>query len=306
MRKGFRIMEREIDSCIFYLHNVKKTSINTELSYKRDLTKLRRYLALRGISEVNRITARDLDAYIADLEKKDFAASTISRNIAAIKSFFHYLYKENIVAEDVSYGLKAPRIEKRVPEILTPEETVWLMKQPGGNSPKEIRDRAMLELLYAAGLRVTELITLRVKDLNMRTGTIVCGDHGRQRTVSFDGTAREALDNYLKKARLKLLCDAESDMLFVNCSGKPMSRQGVWKLIKHYARKADITTAITPHTLRHSLAAHMVARGADLHRVQAVLGHSDISTTQVYARLIPIRQSEEAGLPYLSSQDMGL
>ncbi len=299
-------MEREIDSCIFYLHNVKKTSTNTELSYKRDLTKLRQYLALRGIVEVNRITAQDLAAYVADMERKHFAASTISRNIAAIKSFFHYLYRENIVSEDVSNGLKAPRIEKRAPEILTPEETVWLMKQPGGDSPKEIRDKAMLELLYAAGLRVSELIALRVTDLDMRTGTIVCGDHDRQRTVSFDGTAREALDNYLKKARFRLLSDAASDMLFVNCSGKPMSRQGFWKLIKHYARKADIATAITPHTLRHSLAAHMVARGADLHRVQAVLGHSDISTTQAYARLIPIRQSEEAGLACLSSQDMGL
>ncbi|MCM1184044.1 MAG: tyrosine recombinase [Roseburia sp.] len=298
-------MEREIDRCIFYLHHVKKTSNNTELSYKRDLVKLQHYLERQGIAQVRKITAQNLTAYIAELEENHLAASTISRNIASIKSFFHYLYGENIVSEDVSCGLKAPHIEKKAPEILTPEEIGLLMEQPEGHTSKELRDKAMLELLYATGLRVTELITLKVSDLDMNTGVIVCRDGSRSRAVSFGGTAQTALADYLQNARSLMLADTQSDILFVNCAGQPMSRQGFWKLLKHYAKKAGITAGITPHTLRHSLAAHMVENGADLRSVQEQLGHSDISTTQIYTRLTRIPQSAEANPPYRSTQGTG-
>ena len=153
-------MEKEINSFISYLHNIKKTSNNTELSYKRDLGKLRQYLEEKGIIEVKDITSETLKSYIVYLGENHFAAATISRNVASIKAFIHYLCKEGIIEQDVSDGLKAPKIEKKMPEILTTEEVIWLLEQPKGDTPKEIRDKAMLELLYATGIRVTELITL--------------------------------------------------------------------------------------------------------------------------------------------------
>ena len=286
MRRVFKqFMEREIMNFISYLHNIKKTSNNTELSYKRDLGKMRQYLEENGISGLNDITEEVLDSYIVYLEKNQFAAATISRNIASIKAFFHYLAKEGVIEKDISVGLKAPKIEKKMPEILTPEEVIWLLEQPKGDTPKEIRDKAMLELLYATGIRVTELITLKVSDVNMQMGFIICRDGSKERVIPFGAAAKKAMTNYLDKARNVMLFDLQSDILFVNCSGQPMSRQGFWKLIKYYAKKAGIIADITPHTLRHSFAAHLVENGADLRSVQEMLGHSDISTTQVYATL---------------------
>ena len=286
MRRVFKqFMEREIMNFISYLHNIKKTSNNTELSYKRDLGKMRQYLEENGISGLNDITEEVLDSYIVYLEENQFAAATISRNIASIKAFFHYLAKEGVIEKDISVGLKAPKIEKKMPEILTPEEVIWLLEQPKGETPKEIRDKAMLELLYATGIRVTELITLKVSDVNMQMGFIICRDGSKERVIPFGAAAKKAMTNYLDKARNVMLFDLQSDILFVNCSGQPMSRQGFWKLIKYYAKKAGIMADITPHTLRHSFAAHLVENGADLRSVQEMLGHSDISTTQVYATL---------------------
>jgi integrase/recombinase XerD len=278
-------MEREIDNFISYLHNIKKTSTNTELSYKRDLGKLRQYLEERGITDVNSITAEVLESYIVYLGENHFAAATISRNVASIKAFVHYLCKEGIIGENIAEGLKAPKIEKKMPEILTPEEVIWLLEQPKGDTPKEIRDKAMLELLYATGIRVTELITLKVSDVNMQMGYIICRDGSKERVIPFGAAAKKALTNYLENSRNVMLFDLKSDILFVNCSGQPMSRQGFWKLIKYYAKKAGIQADITPHTLRHSFAAHLVENGADLRSVQEMLGHSDISTTQVYANM---------------------
>ena len=286
MRRVFKqFMEREIMNFISYLHNIKKTSNNTELSYKRDLGKMRQYLEENGISGLNDITEEVLDSYIVYLEENQFAAATISRNIASIKAFFHYLAKEAVIEKDISVGLKAPKIEKKMPEILTPEEVIWLLEQPKGDTPKEIRDKAMLELLYATGIRVTELITLKVSDVNLQMGFIVCRDGSKERVIPFGAAAKKAMTNYLDKARNVMLFDLQSDILFVNCSGQPMSRQGFWKLIKYYAKKAGIMAEITQHTLRHSFAAHLVENGADLRSVQEMLGHSDISTTQIYATM---------------------
>lgn len=278
-------MQKQIDSFITYLHNVKKTSNNTELSYRRDLAKVERYLAAQGVSEASQITPELLKAYVDALEKQKFAPASISRNIASIKAFFHYLTKEGIVDEDISESLKAPKIEKKLPEIMSMEEVVRLLEQPGANTPKEIRDKAMLELLYATGIRVTELITLKLSDVNFSMNFIVCRDRSKERVIPYGNAAKEALNRYLKEGRNALLEDRDTDILFVNCSGLPMSRQGFWKLIKYYTRKAGITADITPHTLRHSFAAHLVENGADLRSVQEMLGHSDISTTQIYANM---------------------
>ena len=278
-------MENHIDSFILYLHNMKKTSANTEMSYRRDLYKVQVFMENRGIGDISDITKKDLDDYVADLEKQNFKAATISRNIASIKAFYHYLINEGVVIEDISEDLKAPKIEKKIPEILTTDEVIRLLNQPKGDSPKEIRDKAMLELLYATGIRVTELITLKLSDVNMQMGYIVCRDSNKERIIPFGREAKVALAKYLEKTRTSMLVDNEGDLLFSNCSGQSMSRQGFWKLIKYYAKKADIQSDITPHTLRHSFAAHLVENGADLRSVQEMLGHSDISTTQIYANM---------------------
>lgn len=278
-------MEQEINAFITYLHNVKKMSQNTELSYKRDLNKLCRYMQEQGIKDPASITATNLNSYILYLEKNKFSAATISRNIACIKTFYHYLYKEGKVKADVSDALKAPKVEKKIPEIMTTKEVVRLLEQPSGSGPKDIRDKAMLELLYATGIRVSELISLSIDDVNMQMGFIVCYDANKERVIPFGHEAKAALSKYLESARESMLEDKKSNILFVNCSGQPMSRQGFWKLIKYYAKKAGIEADITPHTLRHSFAAHLVENGADLRSVQEMLGHSDISTTQVYATM---------------------
>lgn len=278
-------MNEAIDRFIAYLHNIKKTSANTEISYHRDLNKLGRFLESQGITEVAQITEQNLKDFVQDLERQQFKAATISRNIAAIKAFYHFLYKENMVMGDIAETLQAPKIEKKLPEIMTMEEAVNLLEQPSGNTPKELRDRAMLELLYATGIRVTELITLRITDINLQMGFLICRDGSKERIIPFGHKAQSALLHYLENGRNALLQTYDTDILFVNCSGQPMSRQGFWKLIKLYARKAGIVSPITPHTLRHSFAAHLVENGADLRSVQEMMGHSDISTTQVYAAM---------------------
>ena len=219
-------METEINGFIIYLHNVKKTSENTTLSYKRDLVKVKRYLEEQGIKDVRKVTSTNLNSYVLYLEKNKFSAATISRNIASLKAFYHYMYREGIVNKDAAEGLHAPKIEKKMPEILSTQEVVRVLEQPGGDSPKEIRDKAMLELLYATGIRVTELINLKVDDVNLQVGYIFCKDGDKERVIPFGNEAKNALLRYLEKARTDMISDGESEYLFVNCSGQPMSRHG--------------------------------------------------------------------------------
>ena len=283
--KALKYMEQAIDAFIIYLHNIKKTSNNTEMSYRRDLNKLRDFLALRGIDDVKDIDETDLRDFVSELEEKHFKAATVSRHIASIKAFYHFLCKEQMVETDLAEALHAPKVEKKLPEIMTVEEAVSSLDQPTSDTPKGMRDKAMLELLYATGIRVTELISLRLSDVNLKMGYIICRDGNKERMIPYGNQAKQAVAQYLQSARNALLQDYATDILFVNCSGQPMSRQGFWKLIKSYARQAGIQTEITPHTLRHSFAAHLVENGADLRSVQEMLGHSDISTTQIYATL---------------------
>ncbi len=285
-------METEINAFMVYLRNVKKTSENTQMSYQRDLVKVKNYLEGQGIVDVKKVTLTNLNSYMLFMEKNKFSAATISRSIASLKAFYHFMFKEGMVTEDVAEMLHAPRIEKKMPEALSMSEVVKLLEQPKGDTPKEIRDRAMLELLYATGIRVTELVRLKVSDVNLSMGYIVCRDVGRERVIPFGSEAKEALIRYLEKVRGNMISDTGVEDLFVNCFGQPMSRQGFWKLIKYYAKKAGIAADITPHTLRHSFAVHLVENGADLRSVQEMLGHSDISTTQVYANMNHSRLKE--------------
>ncbi len=278
-------MDQAINDYISYLHNVKKASINTEQSYQRDLKKLAAYLADKGIKDIKDVNDKVLHQYVEDLQEGGAKASTVSRSVASIKAFFHYMYSQDRITKDPSLMLKAPKIEKKLPEILTTEEVIRLLEQPKGDSPKDLRDKAMLELLYATGIRVTELINLNVSDVNLKMNYLVCREGSKERIIPFGSAARDAMNRYLKSARDAMILEKSCGLLFANCSGQHMSRQGFWKLIKYYAKKAGIAADITPHTLRHSFAAHLVQNGADLRSVQEMLGHSDISTTQVYAAM---------------------
>ena len=279
---GIPGMEQSISQFMTYLEQEKNASNSTIMSYRRDLNKLFSFLHSRGVESVEEITSTNLNSYVMQMEKDGFSTSSVSRSIASMRSFFHYLFKTKKTEEDPSEILKAPHIEKKPPEILTPEEAVLLLEQPDLSTAKGIRDKAMLELLYATGMRVSELISLKMDDVNLSMGYLICRGEEKERVIPFGKEAEKALRHYLEEARNVLMKGKNGDWLFTNCSGNSMSRQGFWKLLKAYAQKAGITKDITPHTLRHSFGAHLVQNGADLRAVQEMMGHSDISTTQIY------------------------
>ena len=244
-------MEAQIESFIEYCHNVKGTSRNTELSYRRDLYQLADFLrAQYQMTRVEDLTATALYGYIRFLEKKQRKAATISRNIASIRAFCHYLVREGVLMMDVSETLKAPRVEKKLPGVLSPEEVERLMDAVQGTSPKELRDKAMLELLYATGIRVSELIGLKLSDVNLKLSFLFCTEQNRQRTVSFGNKAKAALEAYLQHGRQALVAEETQQALFVNCAGKPMSRQGFWKAmcsargLRKRSRRTPCVTAL--------------------------------------------------------------
>lgn len=274
-----------IQRFIQYLHNTKRTSQNTEVSYERDLRKMVQYLESQGIAKVTQVTSTNINSYMLYLEREQFATSTVSRSVASMRAFFLYLVKDGILPESPAEHLRPPKVEKKAPEILTVEEVDLLLKQPSKVSPKGIRDKAMLELLYATGIRVSELIHLKLSDVNMQMGYISCTENGKERIIPFGNIAKQAVADYMDCSRDALLGGHDCDTLFINCSGKPMSRQGFWKVLKGYAKDAKITADITPHTLRHSFATHLIQNGADLKSVQEMLGHADISSTQVYLHM---------------------
>lgn len=283
----------EIQKFIVYLHNTKKTSGNTELSYERDLRKMMFYFEKeQHIQNLSQITETNLNSYMLYLERNHFAPSTVSRSVASMRAFFQYLVKEHKIDCDPSEHLKPPKVEKKLPEILTIEELDLLLAQPDENTKKGMRDKAMLELLYATGIRVSELIHLRVEDVNLLMGYINCRDQGKERIIPFGNTAKKAIQKYLNCVREQIVQNTDCSYLFTNVSGKVMSRQGFWKIIKGYANAAGIEKDITPQTLRHSFAAHLIQNGADLQSVQEMMGYADISMTQVYQNLNTYRVRE--------------
>ena len=278
-------MEQRIVDFTEYLRNDKKSSENTVLSYARDLKGFSRFMKESGVLDPAKVNRTNVMAYVYELQKQNKAGATVSRNIASIRSFFQFLQKKGIVADNPAADLELPKVEKKVPEILSLEKVELLLEQPSGEEDKEVRDKAMLELLYATGIRVTELISLRVEDVNLPLEYIRCGGENKSRIIPIGAQAKFSLRKYLEKVRENMILRADEETLFVNCNGKPMTRQGFWKIIKAYAKKAGIEEDITPHMLRHSFAAHLIENGADLRSVQEMLGHSDISTTQIYTKL---------------------
>lgn len=276
-------MRGEVDRFEQYLREVKQASENTVQSYRRDLMQMITYLEEKEIREAAKVTKTSLHGYILHMEEQGKAATTISRMMAAMKAFFNYECMQACIRRNPAESLHAPKVEKKAPVVLSVDQVSALLAQPSGQTPKEIRDKAMLALLYATGIRVSELIGIQMEDINMNIGFLVCRDGERERTIPFGRSAKVALEEYLEHARNELLRGKGSDYFFVNCTGGAMSRQGFWKIIKYYGEKAGIEEDITPHTLRHSFAAHLIARGADMRAVQTILGHSDMATTQMYA-----------------------
>ena len=282
-------MQDYIDDFTYYISEKKHKSENTISSYKRDISKYTEYLEKNGNMSAEKATKTTILMYLLDLQKQGRAPSTVSRTLASLRSFYTYMLANGIVSADPTEDLETPKVEKKLPRILTTGEIERLMNQPSVSDDKGCRDKAMLEVLYATGIRVSELIELEVSDVDFDIGYIHCRSEKHDRVVPIGHAARDALYAYINNARPRLVTDSSVTTLFVSCSGSKMSRQGFWKIVKHYREKAHIDTDITPHTLRHSFAAHLLENGADLKSIQEMLGHTDISSTQVYSRLVNSR-----------------
>ncbi|MBB2183060.1 tyrosine-type recombinase/integrase [Lachnospiraceae bacterium MD1] len=272
-------MEQYVMDFIAYLQNVKHASKNTLQAYKNDLKKLMAFLDKQSVFSVGKITETNLNSYILSLEKEGLSPSSVSRNIASIKSFLLYLVKHGIMTGDPSERIKAPKVSKKTPQIIDNDLMERLLQQPNVNTPKGIRDRAILELLYATGIKVSELIMLKLTDINMTGRYITCREF-KERNIPFGKSAESAIKQYLK-IRQECFNKYDLDYLFLNISGEQLSRQGLWKILKGYAAMVGMKN-ISPNAIRHTFAAHMIRNGADLGSVQEFLGHADITTTQLY------------------------
>ena len=269
-----------------YLREEKHASENTLSSYLRDLRQFSEHLAAQRVTDLRKVKTAAISDYVAWMGGKGKSAATVTRALASIKSFYNYLLLRGQVTANPAKSVAPAKVERKLPQILTSREVELFLAQPEPTDAKGCRDRAMLELLYATGIRVSELISLDVDDLNLPGGVLKCVSRNKERIIPLYPAAIQILNDYVHHVRPRLVEDLNETALFVNMNGERMSRQGFWKLIKHYQEKAGIEKDITPHTLRHSFAVHLLENGADLRSIQEMLGHSDISSTQVYAQLV--------------------
>ena len=269
-----------------YLTVERRSSENTVSSYVRDVTQFARYLLDTEGEELPACRDEHIERYIAYMTGKGKSPASVARSIASLKSFYGYLLSRGVVETNPAKKASPVRAERKFPQILTGKEVELFLEQPQCVDPKGYRDHAMLELLYATGIRVSELIGLDVEDVNLAAGFIRCASRGKERIIPLYATAVKALSDYIRDIRPQIILDPQEPALFVNMSGERMSRQGFWKIIKFYQEKAQINKDITPHTLRHSFAAHLLENGADLRSIQEMLGHADISSTQIYSHLV--------------------
>ncbi len=274
-------MEKQIKLFLEFLEKDKKLSQNTLQSYKRDIVQYQEYLDKNGLNYL-KVEAEDIDNYFSYLRNLNKKTSTISRNLATIRAFYQYLIRVKKIKVDPTIGVQSPKVEKKVPSVLSSEEVELLLEQPKTVDLKGIRDKAMLEFAYATGMRVTEIISLEIDDVNLEQSYVVCRTGFKVRNIPLGSISLKALKDYIEKARPILIKDEKEKALFVNINGKKLTRQGFWKIVKYYKEQAHIEKDITPHVLRHSFATHLLQNGADLKAIQTMLGHSDISSTQVY------------------------
>lgn len=269
-----------------YLINDKKASANTFSSYMRDIRQFAEYLVNTGGSLLAEAEEDELAEYIEHLKEAGKSVATVSRNIASLKNLYSFLMIRRVIDHNPAMKLVPEKSVQKLPQIMTSKEVDLLLAQPECVDAKGYRDRAMLELLYATGMRVSELIALNIDDVNLADGTIHCHARDKERSIPMYPKAIKALSEYLELVRPQMIALPDEEALFVNVGGERMSRQGFWKLIKHYQKKAHIDKEITPHTLRHSFAAHLLENGADIHAIKEMLGHADISSTQLYSKVV--------------------
>ncbi len=274
-------MEEQLNLFFGFLENDKKVSLNTLQSYKRDLKQFEKYIEDNG-EDYAEVTNDGIKEYIEHMQEIGKKPSTVSRGLASIRSFYQYEAKNKVVEKDPTEGIQSPKIEKRVPSVLTSSEVALLLDQPKDVDLKGTRDKAMLEFAYATGMRVTEIISLNIEDVNLETGYATCRNGKKERTVPMGNMSLKALKEYVLEARPTMIRDDNEKALFVNVNGQRLTRQGFWKIIKYYKDQAHIDKDITPHVLRHSFATHLLQNGADLKSIQMMLGHSDILSTQIY------------------------
>jgi integrase/recombinase XerD len=282
-------MQEKIQDFLNFLDSEKGYADNTIAAYRNDLTQFMRYLEEKNDSDLANWFEVDKDIiinYVLNLKEREYTSSTVARKVAAIKSFFHYLMAQRIVTDDPTATLDSPKVKKRLPKAISRDDIERLLAAPAKRaSAKSQRDHALLELLYASGMRVTELVSLDVSDVSLASGTVrVRGKKtsGKERIIPVGERALDALRTYLNKGRLQLVRDPEERALFLNHRGQRLTRQGLWLIIKHYVEEVGISEDVTPHTLRHSFAAHKLSQGKSLQDIQKLLGHANISTTQVY------------------------
>ncbi len=274
-------MQKQIKNFLDFIENDKKASQNTLQSYRRDVMQYSEYINEKKINylKVDEEDIREYLKYMSDIGKK---SSTISRGLASIRAFYQYLLRVKKVKRNPTEGIQSPKIEKRVPSVLTSQEVELLLEQPKNVDLKGIRDKAMLEFAYATGMKVTEIISLNLEDVNLEEGYVICKNKDKSRNIPLGSLSLKALKEYIENSRNILIKDESITALFVNTNGQRLTRQGFWKIVKFYKEQAHITKDITPHILRHSFATHLLQNGADLKAIQTMLGHSDISSTQIY------------------------
>ena len=274
-------MEKQINNFLEFLKNDKKLSENTLQSYRRDIVQYEEYISKKNTDYLN-VESEDIGSYLKYLQKSNKKSSTISRSLASIRSFYQYLLRTKVITKDPTDGIQSPKIEKKAPSVLSSQEVELLLEQPSTEDLKGMRDKAMLEFAYATGMRVTEIISLDIDSVNLDQGFVVCKNGAKQRNIPLGTMSIKEKKDKIEKARPIIIKDDSIKALFVNINGKRLTRQGFWKIVKYYKEQAHISKEITPHVLRHSFATHLLQNGADLKAIQTMLGHSDISSTQVY------------------------
>ena len=268
-----------------FLKNTRNLSDNTVLSYERDIKQFQRFYG----GNLKNAESGDFSSYMEEMQRHGCAASTLTRNMVSLRSLYSFMKSIGIIKKDPTRNIRLPKVEKSLPQILTPAEITRLLEQPSGSDAKSCRDKAMLELLYATGIKVSELIMLNVSNVNLRKGMLSCSVSSKVRIIPLGKIAQKAISSYLKTARGQMIASPDENALFVNCNGTRMTRQGFWKIIKYYKDMANIEKEITPHTLRHSFAAHLLQNGADIDLIGEMMGLTDAASTAVYKKIIENR-----------------
>ena len=291
-------MEEQLLAFLEFLQQEYRYSSNTIAAFRNDLSQFMSFLENGTYSDVDSwddVTADIVDDYVDYMKEQPYASSSVARKVAAVKSFFNYLFARDMIDENPTTKIDSPKVKKRLPKTLSAEDVEELLNAPAQRkSPKNLRDTALLNLLYSTGMRVTEVVSLKLEDVDLDDQVLHCpGKDAHIRELPFDDYTRDILATYLKEGRPYLVKDKEEDALFLNHRGQQLTRQGLWLIIKAYARQVNLSAEVTPHTLRHSFAAHKLNSGSDLQEVQKLLGHANISTTQIYTQLTNDEGDEE-------------